>query len=364
MRNAARIGLLCNQASVDRRFRYTHDLLAERLGPRLRALFGPQHGLWCEQQDNMIETAAAVHPRLGIPVHSLYSETRRPTAAMLDDLEVLVVDLQDVGTRVYTFVWTLMLTLEACAEHGVSVVVLDRPNPLGTEVREGPRLNPAFRSFVGLLSIPMRHGLTVGDFARRAVAELGLDLRLHVVDLPATHAPATLWSELDRPWVPTSPNLPRFAGVVVYPGQVLLEGTNLSEGRGTTTPFEICGAPWLDGEDWAASATELGACPQIALRPIRFEPTFHKHVGQSCGGLFLHPRDLVGARSYRTTLALLAAARRLAPQRFAWRPPPYEYEHDKLPIDILSGSGALREAIDDRATAAQLDELARPDRQA
>ncbi|MBK8977356.1 MAG: DUF1343 domain-containing protein [Planctomycetes bacterium] len=356
---ARRIGLLCNQASVDHRFRYAHDVLADRCGARLAALFGPQHGLWSEQQDNMIETGHARHRRLRVPVHSLYSETRKPTPAMLRGLDLLVVDLQDVGTRVYTYVWTLQLALEACAEQGVAVLVLDRPNPLGTAVTEGAVLDPAFASFVGLAPLPMRHGLTIGGFARATVARLGLGIELHVEPVAGV-PPDAQWPALGRSWVPTSPNLPRFESVLVYPGQVLLEGTNLSEGRGTTTPFEICGAPWLDGDDWAAAARELGACPQAVLRPVRFEPTFHKFAGDSCGGVFVHALDAQRFRPYRTTLALLAAARRLAPDHFRWRQPPYEYEQVRMPIDILAGSARLREAIDDRATAAQLDELAAP----
>jgi uncharacterized protein YbbC (DUF1343 family) len=357
---ARRIGLLMNQASVDRGFRYAHDLLAARFPGRIAALFGPQHGLWSEQQDNMIETAHALDRRLGVPVYSLYAERRRPTPEMLDGLDLLVVDLQDVGTRVYTYIWTLLLGLEACAEAGVPVLVLDRPNPLGGVVVEGPLLEPAFASFVGLAPIPMRHALTIGELARWFVTSRGLQVELQVQPMRGWSRDL-LWSDLGRAWVPTSPNLPRFEGVLVYPGQVLLEGTNLSEGRGTTTPFEICGAPWLEPDALAAAMRELGADPAIALRPLRFEPTFHKFAGSSCGAVFLHPLDPAQARSYRTTLALLAAARRLAPDAFGWRAPPYEYEPDKMPIDILTGSAATREAIDAGATAADLDALAAVD---
>ncbi len=356
--SARRFGLLCNQASLDHRFRPVQEILHERCGARLAALFGPQHGLWSEQQDNMIETGHGRDPQLGVPVFSLYSETRKPTPAMLEQLDLLVVDLQDVGTRVYTYIWTLQHCLEACAERGIPVLVLDRPNPLGTAVVEGPLLEPAYRSFVGLAPIPMRHARTVGDFARWIVAHLGLDVELHVDPVAAEVTPDTLWSDLGRSWVPTSPNLPRFEGVLVYPGQVLLEGTNLSEGRGTTTPFEICGAPWLDGHELAATMRELGACEHAVYRPIRFEPTFHKFVGASCGGVFIHPTNPRRFRSYRTTLALLAAVRRLAPDHFAWRSPPYEYEDRLMPIDILAGSDALRTAIDRNASRADLDRLA------
>jgi uncharacterized protein YbbC (DUF1343 family) len=362
---ARRVGLLVNQASVDRAFRYAHESFAARFPGKLAALFGPQHGLWSEQQDNMIETAHARDARLGVPCHSLYAERREPSAAMLEGLDLFVVDLQDVGTRVYTYIWTLLLAMRACAAHRVPMLVLDRPNPLGGEIVEGPRLEPDQASFVGLLPIPMRHALTIGELARWFQREHVPDALVEVVPMQGWRRDA-LWpglasSQTVRSWVPTSPNLPRFEGVLVYPGQVLLEGTNLSEGRGTTTPFEICGAPWLDGHDLAAAMVALGSDPSIALRPVRFEPTFHKYVGRSCGGVFLHPLEPGRARSYRTTLALLAACRALAPREFAWRRPPYEYETAKEPIDLLSGSRALRLSIDAGADRAALDSLAAVD---
>ncbi len=360
LKRAHRFGVLVNQASVDGSFRYAHELLAQQFPGRIAALFGPQHGLWSEQQDNMIETGHAIDPTLGVPVFSLYSERRKPSPEMLDGLDVVVVDLQDVGTRVYTYIWTLWLLLEAAAASDVAVLVLDRPNPVGGLVVEGPTLRTGFESFVGLRSIPMRHALTIGELARHFVRTAGLDVRLEVVPVEGWRRD-TLWSDLGRAWVPTSPNLPRFEGVVVYPGQVLLEGTNLSEGRGSTTPFELCGAPWLDGRIWSETARALGADPRITLRPLRFEPTFHKFQSESCGALFLHPTDLAEARSYRTTLALLAAARRLAPDEFGWRPPPYEYEADKMPIDILTGDSTAREAIDAGASASDLDAIAAVD---
>ncbi len=360
LRAARTFGVLCNQASVEGTFRYSHELLADRFGKRLCALFGPQHGLWSEQQDNMIETPHSIEPRLGVPVHSLYADRRKPTPEMLDGIELLVVDLQDVGTRVYTFVWTLLLCLEACAEQGVRVLVLDRPNPLGGEVIEGPVLDPAFASFVGLLPIPMRHGLTIAELAQWFVEVRGIDCALEVAQMRGWHR-SMLWSDLGRSWVPTSPNLPREEGVLLYPGQVLLEGTTFSEGRGTTTPFEVCGAPGIDGHALAHEMRALGVGPELALRPVRFAPTFHKFEGRSCGGLFLHARDPRAVRSYRATLALIAAVRRLRPETMGWRPPPYEYEETLMPIDILTGSAAAREAIDRGADASTLDALASVD---
>jgi uncharacterized protein YbbC (DUF1343 family) len=357
---AARFGLLLNQASVDADFEYASALLARRFPGRLAALFSPQHGLWGEQQENMIETGHGRDEELGVPVHSLYSETRRPTPAMLKGLECFVVDLQDVGTRIYTFAWTMMGCLEACAAAGIPVVVLDRPNPLGGDV-EGPLLDPHYASFVGRSAIPLRHGLTMGELARWLNARHRIGADLHVVKL-AGWSRRMLWPETGRTWVLTSPNLPRWEGCLVYPGQVLLEGTNLSEGRGTTTPFEACGAPFVAAAKLLAELRPFELAG-LRLRPIRFEPTFHKWSGKSCGGLYLHVTDPPAFRPVRTTLALLTAARRLWPRDFAWREPPYEYERVKKPIDILFGGCTFREALErgEIKTAAELDEVARLD---
>ncbi|MBN1444023.1 MAG: DUF1343 domain-containing protein, partial [Planctomycetes bacterium] len=239
---SARLGLLMNQASVDARFRWSHDLLADALPGRLAALFSPQHGLWSTEQDNMIETPHGVEPRRGLPIHSLYGETREPTAEMLDGVDCLVVDLQDVGTRVYTFIWTLSHCLEACGRRSIPVVVLDRPNPLGGRRVEGRRLDMAFASFVGRAPIPMAHGLTVGEMALYLNRRLGCGADVSVVAMEGWRREMT-FAETGRAWVPPSPNLPRLEGVLLYPGMVLAEGTELSEGRGTTTPFEVIGAP-------------------------------------------------------------------------------------------------------------------------
>ncbi|MCA8951004.1 MAG: DUF1343 domain-containing protein [Planctomycetes bacterium] len=353
LREARAVGLLCNQASVDAQFTHAADRLHRLLGPRLAALFGPQHGLWSTEQDNMVETAHARHPRLGIPVHSLYSETRTPTPAMLAGLDLFVVDLQDVGTRVYTYVWTVVNCLRACAARGIPVLVLERPNPLGGEITEGAPLDLAFRSFVGGAAIPMRHGLTIGELAEFCNREFGIGAELESVPLQG-HDRAMLWPETGRTWVPPSPNLPRFEGALVYPGQVLLEGTNLSEGRGTTTPFEQFGAPWLDPHALLDAAAERALEPAfrgVTLRPVHFEPTFQKHAGRACGGLFLHVTDAATFRSLRTTTTLLRLIRTLWPDEFAWLPPPYEYETVKLPIDILSGSTRLRAYVDGGASS-------------
>ncbi|MBK8097784.1 MAG: DUF1343 domain-containing protein [Planctomycetes bacterium] len=356
LRSARTFGLLCNQASVDLQFRHAPELLAQRYRDKLKALFGPQHGLWSTQQDNMIETPHAVHPRLGIPVHSLYAETRKPTQQMLAGLDALVVDLQDVGTRVYTYIWTLTYCLSACAQAGIPVVVLDRPNPLGGTVAEGPLLDLDYRSFVGRAAIPMRHGLTIGELARYCNDAIGYGCDLHVIQVQGWRR-AMLWPETGRPWVPPSPNLPTFASALVYPGQVLLEGTNLSEGRGTTTPFEVCGAPFVDPWQLLAFLTPRQLAG-VVLRPIAFEPTFQKFAGEQCRGVQLHVTDPAAFQPYRTTLALLRAVHELWPRDFAWRQPPYEYETQKAPIDILAGSPASREWIDRDGSWSELEKLA------
>jgi uncharacterized protein YbbC (DUF1343 family) len=358
---ASRFGLLLNQASVNSDFEYASTLLARRFPGKLAALFSPQHGLWSEQQANMIETGHGRDAVLDVPIYSLYSETRKPTPAMLKGLECLVIDLQDVGTRIYTFAWTMMACLEACAAARIPVVVLDRPNPLGGEAVEGPLLDLHYASFVGQSSIPMRHGLTMGEMARWLNARHKINADLHVVKMTGWKR-QMLWPQTGRTWVLPSPNLPRWEGCLVYPGQVLLEGTNLSEGRGTTTPFEVFGAPFIDPPKLLAELKPFQLAG-MRLRPIRFLPTFDKWQGMSCGGSYLHITDAQKFRPLRTTLAFLAAIRRLWPKDFAWRDPPYEYEKVKKPIDILFGNCTIRVDLDRDAikTAADVDELTRLD---
>lgn len=339
----ARLGLVVHPASVDGALRHAVDALLEE-GFGLTALFGPQHGARGEKQDNMIESAHYADPVTGLPVHSLYSEVRKPTPEMLEGLDAVLFDLQDVGVRVYTFVWTMALMMEACAEAGVEVVVLDRPNPVGCSQREGPVLRSGFESFVGLHPIPLRHGLTAGELARWLNVERGLGCRLDVV--PCTGLTRTMrWVDTGLPWVMPSPNLPTVDSCDVYPGMVLLEGTNLSEGRGTTRPFELFGAPWLDPERLVAEAGPLVG-PGVTLRPAYFEPTFQKHAGTMCGGAQLHVTDHTAFEPVRAAAGILCAASRIAPDGFGWRTPPYEYEEVIPPIDILWGSAELREGID------------------
>ena len=351
----ARFGLVMNQASIDSGFRTADEVLGESLPGQLAALFGPQHGLWAEQQDNMIETPHTLDPLRKIPVQSLYADVRKPTQAMLEGLDVLVIDLQDVGTRVYTYLWTLSFCLEAAAEKGIAVVVLDRPNPLGGDVFEGPILNPDFASFVGRVPMPMRHGLTLAEAARHLNRECGIGADLHWVAMEG-YRRGSYWPGHGRPWIPPSPNLPRLEGALLYPGQVLLEGTTLSEGRGTTAPFELCGAPYIDPMALLNELAEF-EFDGLRARSYRFEPTFQKYAQQSCGGLFLHPTNPRTLRSYRFTVAMIGCIAKLWPKQFAWRQPPYEYETVKLPIDILSGGTALREAIDAGLTPESLERV-------
>ncbi len=356
-----------NQASVDGHLRYACDVIDEAFPGQLRALFSPQHGLWGEQQANMIESAHMVHPRLGIPVHSLYSETRSPTAAMLEELDCLVIDLQDVGTRVYTFVWTISYCLQACAAAGIPIVLLDRPNPLGGEQIEGPMLEAGQESFVGRAPIPLRHQLTIGELTLVVNELMGIGAEVHVVPLEGWRREMQ-WGATERRWIWPSPNVPRPESTLVYPGTVLLEGTNLSEGRGTTLPFEVLGAPFID-PDRLAEELQQYALPGLAVLPLRFVPTFDKWAGESCGGLLLEVTDAEAFQPVLTAVAALASVRHLWPDQFRWLPPPYEYETEKPPIDIIAGTPRVREQLDaitarDPLSRGQLESLLAFDRDA
>ena len=339
-----RIGVVCNPASVDGAFRHTADRLAADPDVRLAAIFGPQHGFRSDLQDNMIETPHAEDARRRVPVFSLYSETREPTPAMLDGIDALVIDLQDVGTRVYTYIYTMANCMRAAARHGVRVIVCDRPNPVGGQAIEGATLLPEYASFVGQFAIPLRHGLTIGELARLFNDAFRLGAALDVVPLEGWTR-SMYHDETGLPWIIPSPNLPTLDSTIVYPGAVLFEGTMLSEGRGTTRPFELIGAPWIDG-DRLAEAMNARGLPGVHFRPAFFEPTFQKHARETCGGCQVHVLDRQRFEPVRTAVELIAEFRRQDPKRFAWRDPPYEYEHEKAPIDILYGSDTLRRAIE------------------
>jgi len=338
-----RIGLVCNPASVDSRLIHVSDRLATG-DWTLTALFGPQHGFRSDLQENMIESPHAHDARRRVPVHSLYSETREPTAEMLADVDVLVIDLQDVGTRIYTYIYTMANCLRAARRHGIRVVVCDRPNPINGDDVEGATLDPEYESFVGQFAIPMRHGLTIGEAARVFNDHFGIHAAVDVVPMDGWSR-AMYYDATGLPWVLPSPNIPTLDTAIVYPGAVLFEGTLLSEGRGTTRPFELIGAPWIDGERFA-EALNARRLPGAYFRPAFFEPTFHKHAKVLCGGCQIHVTDREAFEPMRVAVEMLAEFRREAPSEKLWRDPPYEYEHVKPPIDILYGSDRLRTGID------------------
>jgi len=347
-----RLGLLAHQASVTRDLAHVAQLLNDLRGVRLARLFAPEHGLWGAAQDHA-PVASTRDQVTGLEVWSLYGEQRAPTPQMLAGLDALVVDLQDVGARYYTFVWTLALAMRECARAGVRVIVLDRPNPLGGDRVEGNVPDPAFASFVGLYPLPARHGFTLGELARRFVLEEGIRCDLTVAPMRGWRR-AMLWEDTGLPWVPPSPNMPTPDTARVYPGGCLIEGTNLSEGRGTTRPFEWVGAPYLDGHRYAEALDALGL-PGVRFRPARFTPTFHKWAGEVCGGVQIHVTDRRRFRPFRTGVAAIAVARRLAPAEFRWKEPPYEFEHARLPIDILFGTDRIRTQIEGGADLAVIE---------
>ncbi|HPS67329.1 MAG TPA: DUF1343 domain-containing protein [Holophaga sp.] len=368
-----RVALLAHPASVTGGLEHALDALAARKDLRLAAAFGPQHGLRGDKQDNMVESPDFEDPSHHIPVFSLYGTVRRPTPAMMDTFDVLLVDLQDLGCRIYTFVTTLRYVLEAAAAHGKSVWVLDRPNPVGRPV-EGLRLQPGWESFVGAGPLPMRHGLTLGELAGWFQRTLRLDLDCRVVPLEGwepNQGPGYGWPVGERPWVNPSPNAPSLWMARCYPGTVMLEGTTLSEGRGTTRPLELFGAPGLDAAAVLARMEALapGWLKGCRLRPCWFEPTFHKHSGRLCAGLQIHVED--GAyqhgefRPWRLVALAFKAIRLLRPDYPLWRDFPYEYEQGRLAIDLINGSDRLRTWVDDPAAhPGDLEALARPEEEA
>ncbi len=317
-----RLGLLYNQGSVDSGFGCAAEILFRCFPTRLKVLFGPQHGIALTEQDNMRETGHTVHPRTGLPVYSLYSHTRKPEAAMLQDVDTILVDLQDVGTRVYTFATTVVYLMQAAAEADKSVVILDRPNPIDGLHVEGNVLSPRYASFVGPYPIPMRHGMTLGELMLMYNAEYGIGCQLRVVTMSGWDR-HSFFEDTGVNWVMPSPNMPLVETAVVYPGQVILEGTNLSEGRGTTRPFEIFGAPFVDPAEVLAHI-EKEALAGAVVREVAFKPTCNKWMDQICQGFQIHVIDRRVYRPYRSTLAILSAMKKLYPGQFQWSDPPYQ----------------------------------------
>ena len=353
------VGYLCHSASVTGDLQFGPTVMQRLLGDRLKALFGPQHGLVTDVQDNMIETDHYEHPHFKVPVYSLYSDTRAPTLEMLQGLDTFVVDLQDVGTRVYTYIHTLSHVMRVCAEQGVKVVVLDRPNPIGGLVVEGNVLEPQYASFVGLHPIAMRHGLTIGEMGLLLHRAFGVGELPQVVAMQGWSRDM-YFSDTGLPWVAPSPNVPSAVSALPFVGMVLLEGTLLSEGRGTTQPFEFFGHPKLLQFAWQAEidAALVGAgVTGYVLRPVQFIPTFQKHAGQVCGGYQIHVTQRESFRPWGFAQLVLRELYKHLDEYFEWRSPPYEYETEMLPIDILNGNNALRHWVERCGTYEELCEL-------
>ncbi|HJP93767.1 MAG TPA: DUF1343 domain-containing protein [Pyrinomonadaceae bacterium] len=340
----SRVGLICNQASVDHGYQHAADLLHSHPGIELRALFGPQHGIRGDVQDNMIETGHGVDRKTGLPVHSLYSETREPTDAMLEDVDVLVFDMQDVGCRIYTFVYTLANCMRAARRLGKRVIVCDRPNPInGTHVA-GNILEPEYASFVGQFPLPTRHGMTVGELAQMFNDHFEISCDLEVIAMDGWKR--EFWhDDTDAPWVLPSPNMPTLDSATVFPGAVHFEGTQVSEGRGTTRPFELIGAPYIDPDAYAERLNDLGF-DGVFFRSCGFQPTFQKHARVSCGGVQIHVLDRNLFEPWSVGIAMVKLIYDMYASDFRWKEPPYEYVYDKNPFDVISGTAKIREAFE------------------
>jgi uncharacterized protein YbbC (DUF1343 family) len=340
----ARVGLVCNQASVNHAFHHAADLFHAHPQIDLTALFGPQHGIRGDVQDNMIETGHAVDRATGLPIHSLYSETREPTDEMLRDVDTIVVDLQGVGCRIYTFAYTMANCMRAAKRLGKKVVVCDRPNPIGGVAVAGNLLEVGQESFVGQFPIPTRHGMTIGELARLFNREFGIGCELDVIEMSGWHR-EYWYDQTDGPWVFPSPNIPTVNSATVFPGTVHLEGTQMSEGRGTTRPFELVGAPYIDADRYARALNDL-ALPGVFFRSCVFMPTFQKHGGKACGGVQIHVRDRQAFEPVTTGVAIVKTAYDFYPDEFRWKDPPYEYEFERNPFDVIAGTTKLRQQIE------------------
>jgi uncharacterized protein YbbC (DUF1343 family) len=340
----ARVGLICNQSSVDHALRHAADLFHGHPGVKLTALFGPQHGIRGDVQDNMVETAHAVDRTTGIPIYSLYSETREPTEEMLENVDALVFDMQDVGCRIYTFVYTLANCMRAAKRFGKRVIVCDRPNPINGETVAGTVLEDEYASFVGQFPIATRHGMTVCELARMFNEHFGINCELETVLMDGWSREQWL-DETDAPWVLPSPNMPTLDSATVFPGTVHVEGTQMSEGRGTTRPFELVGAPYVMAEEYARQLSRLGFAG-VHFRGCGFQPTFQKHAGATCGGVQIHVTNRREFEPVIVGAAVVKVAYDLYRDHFLWKEPPYEYVYDKNPFDVIAGTDKLRAAIE------------------
>lgn len=341
-----RIGLLCHAPSIDSHFNHITDIFFNRDDCRLSAVFGPQHGLYGQTQDNMIEWQSMKHPVFNIPLYSLYGEHRKPTPEMLDELDVLVIDLQDVGARLYTYIWTVKLCMEACSERGIPVLILDRPNPIGRLPFDGPVLKPEYFTFVGGASIPLCHRMTMGEMALWLKAKYFPGCDLHISWMKGW-VRNSLFSETGLPWVLPSPNMPTEKSAIVYPGTVLIEALNLSEARGTTIPFELFGAPFINAEKLKKEleGRNIKGC---AFRLHGYIPAFHKFQGQYCNGLQIHVTDIEKYRPVETALEIFDSIIKTTPGELVFKQPPYEYEYNLMPFDILSGDSEMRIVLEER----------------
>ena len=339
-----RVGLVCNQASVDHSFRHVADVVSSQKGVRLMALFGPQHGIRGDVQDNMVETPHTRDAETGLPVFSLYSETREPTEQMLEEVDVLVFDMQDVGCRIYTFIYTLANCMRAAQRYGKRVIVCDRPNPINGRAVAGNLLEPGFESFVGQFPLPTRHGMTVGELAQMFKRHWGIGCDLEVVRMEGWGR--ELWfDQTDAPWVMPSPNIPTLDTATVFPGTVHLEGTWMSEGRGTTRPFELIGAPYISAREFERRLESIGL-PGVRFRAANFLPTFQKHAGELCGGVQIHVTDRELFEPVTAGVAAVKTAHDLYGDDFKWKDTPYEYVFDKNPFDVIAGTDKLRASIE------------------
>ena len=353
--SGSRLGLLCNQASTSGKLHHSRDLINNTFPGQLTCLFSPQHGFFSEKQDNMIESGHTLDSVTGLPLYSLYSKQRQPNKEMFELFDVLIIDLFDVGTRVYTFLYTMAYCLEAAAEYGKKVLVLDRPNPVGGKLVEGNIIQQDCFSFVGLYPIPMRHGLTFGELSLLINNHFGIGADLEVIHMQGWQR-EMLYTETRLPWVFPSPNMVSPATSLVYPGQVIWEGTNISEGRGTCLPFELFGAPFFNCNeilDKIQENIDLNGC---FLRPLMFEPTSNKWDGLACHGFQIHVTDPAVFRPYRTSLALLQAVMLLYPETFQYKEPPYEYEYERLPMDLILGDRSVRKALEQDESIKKIEE--------